>query len=186
MKKKSIVALTAAAAISVGLGAGSYAWFTSTATSAGNEFKTGTLNITQDVSAWSDVGAGTVDVTNMQPGDQKMLSFTIGKGTSSLDLKYKIELVAVTQDANIPNLLDVAKFELRVNGTSMQSQKTISQMNDFLTTYIKTLDASNVSDSYQLIVTLPEDTGNGYQGGTGSFTIKTRATQTDIKADFNF
>jgi spore coat-associated protein N len=188
MNKKSIIALAASAAITVGLGAGSYAWFTSTATSSGNVFKTGILSIDQSVTGWSNVGAAEVTVDNMQPGDQKVLPFTINNGTSTLDLKYKIQLTAGTPGAGIANLLDAAKFELKLNGAYMVVDKTLSEMNAFLATTdgIKTLNAGHKADSYELIVTLPEGTSNAYQGGEGSFTITTRATQTDATADFNF
>jgi predicted ribosomally synthesized peptide with SipW-like signal peptide len=187
MKKKSITALAAAAAITVGLGAGSYAWFTSTATSTGNVFKTGILNIAQTVTGWSNIGDADVDVTNMQPGDQKVLPFSVNNGTSTLDLKYKIQLTAGTPASGTPNLLDVAKFELTLNGASVASNKSFNEMNDYLATDgIKTLTPGLKTDSYQLIITIPEGTINDYQGAEGSFTITTRATQTDAAADFNF
>lgn len=188
MKKKSIIALAASAAITVGLGAGSYAWFTSTATSSSNVFKTGVLNIVQTVTGWTNIGNADVNVDNMQPGDQMVLPFSINNGTSSLDLKYKIQLTAGTPASGTPNLLDAAKFDLTLNGTTVASNKSISEMNAYLATdaAIKTLTAANKTDNYQLIVTIPEGTGNTYQGAEGSFTITTRATQTDAAANFEF
>ncbi|GEM_PF-656325 len=186
MNKKSIIALTAAAAITVGLGAGSLAWFTSTATSAGNKFTTGTLNITQQVENWKDVGQKQVAVDNMQPGDQKILPFTISNGTSTLGLKYKIELKAETPGVGVPNLLDVAKFELKLKGVSLTSGITFDELKTYLAQNIKVLDANNTSDSYEIVITIPEETGNTYMGGQGTFEINTKATQNNVDASFNF
>lgn len=187
MNKKSIIALTAAAAITVGLGAGSLAWFTSTATSTGNKFTTGTLNITQQVEGWKDVGQKQVAVDNMQPGDQKILPFTISNGTSTLGLKYKIELKAETPEDGVPNLLDVARFELKLNGESLTSDITFDGLKTYLAGKIKVLDANNhTPDSYEIVITIPEETDNTYMGGQGTFEINTKATQVDANANFGF
>lgn len=102
MKSKLMVALAATTVIAVGLGAGSFAWFTSTAASTNNAFKTGTLSVSDSTYDNDDWGAnwtakpdGTGAITlgaslgNLQCGDSKMYTFTVTNGSSSLDLLYK-------------------------------------------------------------------------------------------------
>jgi predicted ribosomally synthesized peptide with SipW-like signal peptide/uncharacterized repeat protein (TIGR01451 family) len=125
MNKKLITALALAAIMTFGAGASSYAWFTSTATSANNTFKAGTLSVTGkggDVST-TRLGGGTADLTNMEPGDTATYTYIIDNmkdGTaSSLNLVFANK---VTPDLHFLNdnirhhdsLLEVAKFDLTV------------------------------------------------------------------------
>lgn len=71
MNKKSVLSLVLAGSLAFGAGIGSYAWFTSTATSAANTFQAGTLMV--DVNDSNSTADNTFSIplktANIQPGD---------------------------------------------------------------------------------------------------------------------
>jgi predicted ribosomally synthesized peptide with SipW-like signal peptide len=98
MKSRLMVALAATTAIVVGLGAGSFAWFTSTATSNNNTFQAGTLAIakTNLSDKWVEANDSTKTavLNNLQCGDSKVYTYEFNNlkddtTASTLDLLYK-------------------------------------------------------------------------------------------------
>ena len=204
MNKKSIIALAAATAITVGLGAGSYAWFTSTATSSGNAFKTGVLGISQTGFAESDATWGATrgndgkwqvkdNLANMQCGDEKTYTFTVSNKkenvVSTLDIKYKSVISNLPIDTD-KDLLDVARFDVICTGTNpiTETNLTFTQLSTLLSTdrELKVNSNNEVKDEYTIKVKLPgnlvDQSGMDvnddlYQGAQGAFQIETDATQ---------
>ena len=70
MKKSMVLSLLLVGLLVFGLGMGTYAWFTSDATSTGNEFTSGTLALDINDSGTSyDLNFGSIDLGNLQPSD---------------------------------------------------------------------------------------------------------------------
>lgn len=185
MNKKSIAALAIAATMTLGAGASSYAWFTSSAKSTANTFQTGTLKIHDTFAGWNS----TTDLDNMQPGDTKTYQFTVANtnnsgNVSSLDLRYKNDL---TDDnySDTYSLLKAASFTVSIAGTNATAAQTVDYngLKTFLaTTRTFTGGGDAKSDTYTIVINLPTGTGNDYQGQSGTFTIKTRAGQNTASA----
>lgn len=69
MNKKLIISLVMIGVLAFGAGLGSYAWFTSEAVSAANEFTSGTLDVNVDGNAADSVNMNLGTVDNLAPGD---------------------------------------------------------------------------------------------------------------------
>lgn len=186
MNKKSIIALAAAAAVTVGLGAGSYAWFTSTATSSGNIFKAGTLAVTGTYDDWTAGSTTQLDMNNMQCGDIKTYNFSVSNlkdgSPSTLDLVYKNTITLDNLTAQY-SLLKVAKFDVKINGSTVGTEKMDYTALKAILSEERTLSGGALhTDSYEINITLPEvltadNSDDNYQGQDGDFTITTSARQ---------
>lgn len=188
MNKKSIIALTSAAVLTLGMTIGSYAWFTDRATSTANSFKTGTLGIT---AVYNDTAfAGQINIQNLQPGDSKTYTFTVNNhksngNVSSLDLKYRND---ITNDnfATDHSLLIPATFNLAITGTHSESYQNIdfATLKDKLDNERTFTGGTDSTDTYTITINIPTATGNEYQDKTGTFKIQTRAAQTVTGAQY--
>lgn len=180
MNKKSLVALVATVVMTVGVTAGSYAWFTSSATSTDNTFKTGTLGITANYedAKW----AAQANLDNMQPGDTKEYTFTIDNNkdgkVSTLDLIYKNDITNDNFNTDL-SLLIPARFTVAVTGTHVTpaAEMSFTELKTFLAQERTFTGKVAGSDTYKITITLPQATGNEYQDKTGAFKIVTNAKQ---------
>lgn len=114
MNKKLLISLVMIGVMAFGAGIGSYAWFTSNATSTDNVFETGYLEITGPDTM---VGASWNTPSNIYP------SWTSGEQTitvtnsGTLDLRYRIGLVAPTElSVDEEELLDA--LEVRIENAA--------------------------------------------------------------------
>lgn len=183
MNKKSIAALAIAATMTLGVGASSYAWFTSSATSSNNVFMTGKLKAGIG-SQWKTLQSGNINVNNMQPGDSKTLTVSVNNDSSTLDMKYMLVVTAVAPavDSTAPNLMDVVRFNYGAD-----KDLTLNDLNTKLAADVKTISgASKATDTREITIVLPTTVDDHYQQGQGRFTVTVKATQTNGEATFNF
>jgi predicted ribosomally synthesized peptide with SipW-like signal peptide len=200
VNKKVLIILASAAAISTGLGAGTFAWFTGQARSTGNEFKVGRLGISASTFAnWSQSAEnqlpGTMNLNNMQPGDERIYMFTVSNklddtSVSTLNIKYSTRIIAHNFVAGQKGLLEAARFDVSITGKNSNSNEqgpstnlSFSDLQSYIGAERKlpvdpVNSGSEVKDVYAITIKLPgEATGNEYQGKTASFTFETNATQ---------
>ena len=202
MNKKILSAIAAAGIIMCGAGE-SYAWFTGTASSQTNIFKAGVMGIKAVNDSWEE---NTVDLSNMKCGESKVYNYEISNkddkhGISTLDMKYKNilpDFTCKTVDSPEENdLLEVARFDLNISGVNNEkySNLTYNDLKDKMAQE-RSLPCSKkdngeyaeVKDAYIIRVILPDNLvsqantdidDNKYMGKSGSFSIETRAVQSD-------
>lgn len=201
MKKRTLVALAAITAITVGLSAGSFAWFTGNATSGINTFTVGTLNISKTKDTWTNYGDMDVDMTNMQCGDKKIYTFEVTNsdtehGVSTLNLMYNNTIEELTDDEKAKSdLRDVARFDLKIDGVNEANEITDLTYDGLKAKLgeVRPLTANKVGDTYveakdtyTIVLKLPENLkdekdndvdDNNYQGKSGLFKINVNAKQ---------
>lgn len=207
MNKKSIAALAIAATMTLGVGASSYAWFTSTATSNMNKFQAGTLGVTTSITNPDKTDSLDLLITNMECGTSATYTYTVDnlkdKATntpSSLDLHFTNAVVGDDDTSKLyDNLLEVAKFDLTVTGTTgaaltdgkafdtlKGTDLSFSDLTSRLNSEVKLNGGTTNSVTYTIVAKLPEEltTGglydNEYQGKPGSITITANAHQTNF------
>lgn len=156
------------------------AYFTDVATSTGNTLTAGTLNIE------FEGGYLPVNITNMQPGEEKLIRFDV-RNTGSLDAFIAAYATGSwnLQDSLDNNLMQVSKVEYWNEGsTSWVPIKTADPITgivyyspDGSETALYTLAASQ-TEQFQLTVKLDETADNAYQGKTYTATINVGAKQT--------
>ncbi|WP_353892422.1 TasA family protein [Proteinivorax hydrogeniformans] len=169
MKKVLIVAL--ACMLAFGGGLATWAWFTSSATSTDNTFTAGTLKVNE--SGVSVTETGTVDIQNLQPGDQTKLEFdVINDGTLEFKYRFRLgELEGGLVGGENPLLVSV-------DGEDWGQISTEYFEDDGYTL------AKGKRSIKKLYVKMPKLAGNEYQGETASFKIIIEATQNVEGATF--
>lgn len=197
INKKSMAALAAAVVITVGGGASSYAWFTSTAVSQSNTFRAGTLSI--DGTTWDTNlktnGAGdyTAALGNLQPLDSKDFKFTISNklstgAVSTLDAAYQIDLENKHTEQDGKDLMGAAKFRIYCDNAEIVIPNvepstdgyTFDQIRKYFinnTGVLQSNGNNEVKKAYKITVKIPEDTDNTFQGALGKFDVNISATQ---------
>lgn len=164
MNKKLAISLILIGVLAFSLGLGSYAWFTSTATSSDNLFETGTLKI--------DVNSPVItvaDFSNIYPSWNSGAKTYDVRNQGTLNLKYRM---TVQGEAG----------ELLFDGPTPLQVKIND--NDFVdidqagTVYIGEIEAGQ-TDGLNLQFRLPSDADNDYQDESASFTFVFEATQVD-------
>ncbi len=164
MNKKLIVSLALIGVLAFGAGLGSYAWFTSTATSSDNLFETGTLVINVDSPIFAEA-----DFSNIYPSWNSGVKTYEIRNEGTLALKYRM---TVQGDEG----------ELLFDGPTPLQVKIND--NDFVdidqagTVYIGEIEAGQ-TDGLQLQFRLPEEADNDYQEENASFTFVFEATQVE-------
>jgi len=164
MNKKLIISLVMIGVLAFGLGLGSYAWFTSTATSSDNLFETGTLVIDVD----SPVIA-VEEFNNIYPSWNSGLETYAVRNEGTLDLKYRM-----TVEGPEGNMLfdGVTPIQVSING------KAYVDIDEAGTVEIGQI-AAGQTDGLELQFRLPAEADNEYQDETASFTFVFEATQVD-------
>lgn len=201
MNNKTLTALVATTAITVGLSAGTFAWFTGSAASEVNTFTVGTLNISKTQDTWTNYEGMNVAMENMQCGDKKIYKFEVTNkdaehGVSTLSLIYNSTIEDLTDDEKEKfDLRDVARFDLKIEGAN-----AVNEITDLTYDGLKAklgeerpLTARKVGDvyievkdTYTIVLKLPENLkdeknndvdDNNYQGKSGLFKIYVNAKQ---------
>lgn len=106
MNKKVLISILLIGVMAFGIGMGTFAYFTSQATSANNIFETGTLEI-----GLGENASGFINASNWQPGDSTTANLAVSN-TGSLELKYRISAaMAAGGDAALYNELMISIFK---------------------------------------------------------------------------
>lgn len=135
---------------------GTFAYFSDSASSTGNTFSAGTLDISAGTSTWS---AG---VNNMKPGDTKTLTLTVNSlGTLPLNYTVSTALGGVLAGGINPCYVSA----VRIDGVAATA--------DSLTE----ASGADASDTVEVDVTMPAGAGNEYQGQSGTLDITINALQ---------
>ena len=188
-KKRSLVLLIAIAiSIGGGIGAGTYAFFTSIAKGNQNNINAGKLETVLE-NETIDIGSGGnhVSLTNLAPGNSINYNFKVTNGTSTIDQKYKINLVNNNVDESgdiVSNdLISAAVYNVtKTNDTTTETRVALTY--DEFKAYLlkaRTLSYSSVKDvdQYAITISLPTTLGNDYQEAKGDFQLIVESTQTE-------
>lgn len=159
MDRKIITSIFVIGLVATLSGAGMYAVFTDSATSAGNTFKAGTLDISLGTSSWS------TGFDNMKPGDTVTFTITVGND-GTLPLDYTIDPVLSGDLAGGSYPCTVT--QVRVDGAVPTPHRTGS---------LSVAGGGDRYDTVEIDVTMPSDAGNWYQGRSGTLTVTFAATQ---------
>lgn len=167
MKKKLVLSIVLVGLLAFGAGLGTFAWFTSTDSSDGNVFATGTLELTA-----TEDGAGKLEFDNAQPGDSVERTLTIDNA-GSLALRYKLIPTLTATDSELEDDLVL----IIMNGTTQIFNDTLDQL---LAEYeINPNMLSGGSETLTFTLILPTTAGNDCQGKSATVNFEFRATQTD-------
>ncbi len=175
-KMKIVLSVVLIGLLTFGVGMGSFAWFTSQATSEENVFETGTLEI--GVPEGNDGVTAFISGANWAPGSTVTETIDVSN-LGSLDFKYKVSASRVaeadTQDeADSTYLYD--KLEVVVSdGDGELYNGSLSGLIDVL---CDAGLASGASETLTITVTLPTDADNTYQGIGTTIQFTFDATQT--------
>ncbi|HOS68955.1 MAG TPA: TasA family protein [Bacillota bacterium] len=164
MNKKLVISLVLIGALAFSLGLGSYAWFTSTATSSNNLFETGTLAIGVE----SPLIAET-EFKNIYPSWNSGVKTYDIKNEGTLALKYRM-----TVQGEVGELLYDGPTPLQVK----INNNDFVDINQVGTVYIGEIEAGQTGE-LNLQFRLPEEADNDYQNEIASFTFVFEATQVD-------
>jgi spore coat-associated protein N len=162
LKKKLVMAVFTAIFGASLIGAGTSAIYTSQADNTGNTFASGTVVVELDKD--STQGEHYFDVDNMAPGDKVEAEMWV-ENAGSLDLRFVLshtftgDLAGAFEDSDVEYFYNDGGQWLNVTGPLP-------------------VDAdSNVMAHIKVVVTLPLDTGNEYQGKSAMMKIQVDAEQ---------
>lgn len=172
MNKKLIVLLVVGL-LTIVSAYGTYAWFTSQATSTGNVFVTGTLNISGPGQITTDLS-----VDNIYPSWTTSKTVTV-KNNGSIPFKYRLSVLPL-----IGNLLydGPTPLQIKINSGNFVN---INQLGTVDLGILNTKNQSGDSAQITFEFKLPPEADNAYQGVTGNFTFLFDATQTNENATYN-
>ena len=162
MKKKVIISLVLIAIMAFGIGAGSYAWFTSEAKSEDNVFTAGTLKIEANETKRFEK-----DINNIYPSWEDSNTITI-VNAGTLPLKFRV-------------LMEASESELFSGDYPLQikiNDEDYTSVEDFEPFVFGSLDVG-ASVDLEISYKLPEGASNDYQGKTGTLSFTFEATQTE-------
>lgn len=138
-------------------GAGTWAVFTDGASSTGNTFTAGTLEVTL-----TEPGAWSAGFNNMKPGETKTFSITVNS-VGTLPLNYDVGTVLGGVLAG--GVTPVAVTGVRIDGAAATSGS------------LDAIGGADASDEIQIDVTMPVSAGNDYQGQSGTLSVTVNAVQ---------
>jgi len=162
MRMKVLISLILIAAMAFGIGAGSYAWFTSTAKSEDNVFTAGTLEIEAN-----EKYSFTKDIDNIYPSWEDSNTITI-KNVGTLPLKFKVTMTASDGDL----FKGEYPLQISINGGPYVN---VGEFEPFVYNNLDRDSEIDLVMSYRF----PEGAGNDYQGATGTLSFTIDATQTE-------
>lgn len=164
MKKSLLISLVLIGVMAFGLGIGTYAYFTSQATSEDNTFATGTLVIDSP----GTLTTAEMGVDNIYPGWSDSRGVTV-HNSGSLEFKYRVR---VDSDPLVGNPLYDGDTPLQVSFDGVNY------------TDIDALDyvelgtiAAGGDGTFNIYFKLPEAADNDYQGAEATLTFVFDATQ---------
>lgn len=163
MSKKLIISLMLIGILAFGAGLGTFAYFTSTATSSDNVFETGTLVIDNPGTLTTDL-----EVDNIYPTWTTSKTVTV-HNSGSLVFKYRMSVTPLT--GNI--LYDGATpLQVSVNGD------TWTNIDDLGYVELGQI-AAGTEGTFTIGFKLPAEANNDYQDATADFDIVFDATQVE-------
>ncbi len=173
MKKRLVITLVLVGLLAFGVGMGTFAWFTSSATSTNNTFATGTLTIgLDDADDEADIAAK-FEETNWQPGSSATATVDV-ENRGTLDLKYKLEVVANEGNGTLYDELQVVVK----SGTTELYNGALSGMESAPTNLLdRELVAETGSETLDIEVFLPTSvTDQSLTAADFNFVFKARQT----------
>lgn len=188
-KKKigaSVVTIAASLALLTGL---TFAWFTSSDTSANNTVQAGTLDV--QLNKGDQAALFTKDDGVWAPGKFVAKNITV-KNAGNLPLKYIFSVDNVKDDAGLAKVLDVYlitnKKADQVKASDLTEKTKLGTVEE-LSKWTKDDQAQPVleageSHTFTVVVKMQEKAGNEYQNKSGSADIVVKAAQTDTAATF--
>lgn len=185
MKRKGIGGAIAASALSavlcVGMLAGTtFAWFTDSASSAGNSITAGTLSV--ELNDGSSAALFTSD-TVWQPGTSEKKTVKV-ENTGSLALRYRLSAV-IRETAGESDLSEALCVYAAEPGS--EERNYLGKLSTLAAEDIfddENLLESGASRTFDLIVELPAEAGNEYQGCGVTFDLRVSAIQATEGAQF--
>lgn len=162
MTRNIFISLVLIGLLAFGIGFGTFAWFTSQATSDNNTFTSGTLVIDSPGRLTADL-----DVYNIYPGWSKSKTITV-HNSGSLDFKYRMSVKALPDN----KLYDgPTPLMVKINNGDF---KEIDELGNVELGTI----AAGQDGTFTITFKLPEAANNDYQEASGTFTFVFDATQT--------
>lgn len=178
MKKKAIISLVLVAMLAFGIGAGSFAWFTSTATSANNVFAAGTLEIANPGDGVFSIGVA--EVNNIYPTWTGSQTITV-KNTGSLDFMYRLANITLksfsAKNGVAQDILFNGTNGLEVSFDNTNWVKANAVANKDFGTIAANATKDNTA-TFTIYYRLPQDANNDYQGASATLNFNFLATQT--------
>lgn len=162
MSKKALLSLLLIGVLAFGAGLGTYAWFTSQATSTDNVFETGTLKIGTDGDVQQILNVG-----NIHPNWESEVKTITVQNTGSLEFKYRMSVEALTN-----NLLYDGDTPLQVE----VNNGGFVDINELGFVSLGNI-AAGESATFTIQFKLPKEANNDYQNASADFTFVFDATQ---------
>ncbi|MFA5523529.1 MAG: TasA family protein [Tissierellales bacterium] len=162
MSKKALLSLLLIGVLAFGAGLGTFAWFTSQATSTDNVFETGTLIIGENEEI-----EHILTVENIYPSWESEVKEIEVKNTGSLEFKYRMSVEAL-----IGNLLYDGTTPLQVKVDNGE----FTDINDLGYVELGTIKPSETG-TFEIQFRLPQEADNEYQDAQASITFVFDATQ---------
>lgn len=156
MDRKFLTAVLVIGLVATLAGAGIYAVFTDTATSTGNNFAAGILDISAGTGSWS------TGFDNMKPGDTVTFTITVGND-GTLPLDYTITTVLSGDLSGGANPCFVQQIRVDTVVTATDSLSVAGQGDRY--------------DTVEIDIKMPGAAGNWYQGRSGTLDVTFAATQ---------
>lgn len=148
----SLLMITTAALV---ISLGTFAYFSDTASSTGNTFTTGSLDIEAGTATW------TGSYSNIKPGDTVTLSLA-ANSVGSLPLNYTVSTALAGDLAAGANPCTASAVKIDSVTTSSDS--------------LSAAGGGDASDTITVDITMPPAAGNEYQGKSGTLSITLSAT----------
>jgi predicted ribosomally synthesized peptide with SipW-like signal peptide len=170
MKKRLILTTIIIGVLSFGIGMGTFAYFTSTATSKGNVFAAGTLEI-----GASNEGEdqGVIEFKDKAPGDNAVARLVV-KNIGSIPFRYKASAASTSDDLTLYNQLNLI---VKSGWTEIYNGK----LSDFVGKDVNTSLAAGADETLAFVLTFPADSGNEYQGAKANIQFTFDATQVNAQ-----
>lgn len=167
--KKSLISLLLIGLLAFGAGAGTFAWFTSEATSAGNVFDAGTLTI--DNPGDGAMVSTVANVANAFPGWSGSKTITV---TNSGSLDFQFRLDSITEAAGSDSVLFDGADGLEV---SVDGGANYFPVNTFAGTDSLGTIAAGQTGTFDILYRLPNTADNTYQDAVTTLEFNFLATQ---------
>lgn len=177
-----------------------FAWFTDSVTSSGNNIKSGTLDVEMywadgteapDSATWTDASTGAIfNYDKWEPGYVEVRHIKIAN-VGTLALKYQIKIVANGEVSDLADVIDVYYVDPAVQ-VSDRAQLTdankLGTLTEVLANLANTANGelpAGENDTITLALKMQESAGNEYQNlAIGSdFSVVLMATQDNVEKD---
>lgn len=170
MKKRMILALMLIGLLAFGAGLGTYAWFTSQATSTDNVFQTGTLKIENPGDGI--FASGILEVDNIYPSWTGSKDIII-TNSGSLDFIFRLNNITLKASTDNAGMLFNGEHGLEISFDGEEWFKAKEVLNYEFGEITTEEGTEKITVHYRL----PEEAGNNYQGIAATLEFNFFATQ---------